>query len=129
MVYNSLLFCMGFPPSPIFFHLSKRSELRCQLCFFRKKVELLDCHCDSVKLCVNLIAKPVLIFGPWKPVNPFRWDLAWHKLWAPPIPSLFLFFMFYFYFFSICVCVCVYFFISWRLITLQYCSGFCHTLK
>ena len=21
------------------------------------------------------------------------------------------------------------FFISWRLITLQYCSGFCHTLK
>ena len=22
-----------------------------------------------------------------------------------------------------------YFFISWRLITLQYCSGFCHTLK
>ena len=22
----------------------------------------------------------------------------------------------------------IYFFISWRLITLQYCSGFCHTL-
>ena len=22
-----------------------------------------------------------------------------------------------------------FFFISWRLITLQYCSGFCHTLK
>ena len=56
--------------------------------FFRKKVELLDCHCDSVKLCVNLIAKPVLIFGPWNPVNPFKWDLAWHKLWAPPLASL-----------------------------------------
>ena len=30
--------------------------------------------------------------------------------------------MFAFFFFNI------YFFISWRLITLQYCSGFCHTL-
>ena len=29
----------------------------------------------------------------------------------------------------VCVCVCVSFiFIRWRLITLQYCSGFCHTL-
>ena len=34
----------------------------------------------------------------------------------------------------LCVCVCVnlsfffHFFISWRLISLQYCSGFCHTL-
>ena len=31
----------------------------------------------------------------------------------------------------VCVCVCVCFpfiFISWRLITLQYCSGFCHTV-
>lgn len=36
---------------------------------------------------VNLIAKPVLMFGPWKPVNPFSWDLAWQKLRAPP-PSL-----------------------------------------
>ena len=32
--------------------------------------------------------------------------------WADPLFSLSLFF-----------------FISWRLITLQYCSGFCHTLK
>ena len=32
-----------------------------------------------------------------------------------------LFIFIYFYFFI--------FFISWRLITLQYCSGFCHTLK
>ena len=56
--------------------------------FFRKKVELLDCHCNSVKLCVNLIAKPVLIFGPWNCVYPFKWDLAWHKLWAPPLASL-----------------------------------------
>ena len=37
--------------------------------------------------------------------------------------GVYLFFKFYlfFYFFII-------FFISWRLITLQYCSGFCHTL-
>ena len=32
-----------------------------------------------------------------------------------------------------CICfiylfILFYFFISWRLITLQYCSGFCHTL-
>ena len=32
---------------------------------------------------------------------------------------------FYFFYF----CFNFYFFISWRLITLQYCSGFCHTLK
>ena len=31
-------------------------------------------------------------------------------------------FFYYFYFFSVI-------FISWRLITLQHCSGFCHTLK
>ena len=31
------------------------------------------------------------------------------------------------YFF--CLCITFYFFISWRLITLQYCSGFCHTLR
>ena len=34
--------------------------------------------------------------------------------------SWFFFILFFFNF---------YFFISWRLITLQYCSGFCHTLK
>ena len=36
-----------------------------------------------------------------------------------PFPSML---WFYFFFFS-------FIFISWRLITLQYCSGFCHTLK
>ena len=32
---------------------------------------------------------------------------------------------FFFFYFSY---VLIYFSISWRLITLQYCSGFCHTL-
>ena len=40
----------------------------------------------------------------------------------------------FFYFFPVCPVVVLFFFyfsfifISWRLITLQYCSGFCHTL-
>ena len=38
-------------------------------------------------------------------------------LW-PTQPHSFSFFKF----------LCIYLFISWRLITLQYCSGFCHTL-
>ena len=37
----------------------------------------------------------------------------------------FIFFRFLFIFFKIFIYL---FFISWRLITLQYCSGFCHTL-
>ena len=42
--------------------------------------------------------------------------------------------MFFFFFKMLISClfsvrVDSFFFISWRLITLQYCSGFCHTLK
>ena len=40
--------------------------------------------------------------------------------------------IFYFIFFSLCRAyhffIYLFFFISWRLIILQYCSGFCHTL-
>ena len=35
---------------------------------------------------------------------------------------------FLFFFFNLCTYLFIYFSISWRLITLQYCSGFCHTL-
>ena len=34
----------------------------------------------------------------------------------------------YLYFNPYCMVISSFFFISWRLITLQYCSGFCHTL-
>ena len=46
------------------------------------------------------------------------------------IPVQFSFFFFYFlFFFTLCSHFFFSFiFISWRLITLQYCSGFCHTL-
>ena len=36
-----------------------------------------------------------------------------------------LFFLFYFIYLFLILFI---YFISWRLITLQYCSGFCHTL-
>ena len=39
-----------------------------------------------------------------------------------------LFFSIYFYFLKKFIYLFIYFLISWRLITLQYCSGFCHTL-
>ena len=38
-----------------------------------------------------------------------------------PIAFIYFYFLFFILFFS-------FIFISWRLITLQYCSGFCHTL-
>ena len=52
------------------------------------------------------------------------WQDQYHRpfslLFFPYLCVLFIFFLFFFNF---------YFFISWRLITLQYCSGFCRTLK
>ena len=45
-------------------------------------------------------------------------NAALPTLWFWPISDFFFFFRFFFPFI----------FISWRLITLQYCSGFCHTL-
>ena len=44
-------------------------------------------------------------------VRPLGQEDPWRKKWQP-IPVFFFSFIF----------------ISWRLITLQYCSGFCHTL-
>ena len=41
------------------------------------------------------------------------------------LPQFTVFSNFFFFFFNFNF----YYFISWRLITLQYCSGFCHTLK
>ena len=66
-------------------------------------------------------SKNVLLPMPhvWASVRPNsvkRWT-GWHphKLWWKE-------FLFFFSFFNL------FFLISWRLITLQYCSGFCHTL-
>ena len=55
-------------------------------------------------------------------------------LWNSCDQTLLTFFPFFLVFriifLFICMCVCFFpsIFISWRLITLQYCSGFCHTL-
>ena len=43
-------------------------------------------------------------------------------------PEVWIFF-FRLFFFLVSIAFLFSFFISWRLITLQYCSGFCHTLK
>ena len=42
--------------------------------------------------------------------------------------NLFIYLLFNYLFLKFFYYLCIFFFISWRLITLQYCGGFCHTL-
>ena len=60
----------------------------------------------------------------------FEWSVQFFFLWSKHYYNLkmiwnmsyiYIFFFFTYLFFP-------FIFISWRLITLQYCSGFCHTL-
>ena len=51
-----------------------------------------------------------------------QWKMWWYiSMFSQYISYILIFFFFLFFSFII-------FFISWRLLTLQYCSGFCHTL-
>ena len=60
----------------------------------------------------------------------FLWD--WNENWPFPVPWPLLSFQnllaYWLQHFFVCVFFFPFIFISWRLITLQYCSGFCHTL-
>ena len=103
--------------------------LHCRLCLFIAiwsfgKEPLLPC--PHVKPESTFITYFSSFFGQTEHLNSFQID-AWEKKTLNQNPLLrmksFLeghFFKIYFFFSFI--------FISWRLITLQYCSGFCHTL-
>ena len=66
----------------------------------------------------------VCMYKIWGASTEWDWERRLFYLWSKP--SIFLAFLSkemkcFFFFFK-------FIFISWRLITLQYCSGFCHTL-
>ena len=67
------------------------------------------------------VVKIITNFHPHPPMT-----IAWHSFFFFGEYSA----NFYFFIFSFVSCfIYLFFFISWGLITLQYCSGFCHTLR
>ena len=74
---------------------------------------LLIANILRTKLYYCLNSEPQILV--WKDLlERNRVTRSWFRVWLLPIILFFCFFSFIF--------------ISWRLITLQYCSGFCHTL-
>ena len=82
--------------------------------FFYCLTALLSSGLPGGSVVKNLPTMQETRFNPWVRKIPWR-----KKLQSTPV--FFFFFALFIYFFP-------FIFISWRLITLQYCSGFCHTL-
>ena len=89
-------------------------------------------HTIALEATFPLIALPLTIacdWVTWESLTLFhlwrayerRWQRLFHLEWSSVFIKWFIPFDKYFFFFS-------FIFISWRLITLKYCSGFCHTL-
>ena len=85
----------------------------------KKKICLQESNFTGVRKLLQFRAMGLTIYGPWEKGTRVQHkgnDFFFYIL----IFFLFLFFVFLFSF--------SFTFISWKLITLQYCSGFCHTL-
>ena len=82
-------------------------------------------HMRTQQEFCNLEESPTpTVMAPWPPTSRAVRNKIVFFISHPTYGISFFFFLyciFYFYFFP-------FIFISWRLITLQYCSGFCHTL-
>ena len=74
----------------------------------------------EIKLHYDLSSQGNFIYDQIDPISPHFEELS-------RVLS-FLFFFDHSVFVVVVVCLFPFIFISWRLITLQYCSGFCHTL-
>ena len=84
-------------------------------------------HFKSINsLALSLLCRPTLIsiHDHWKN-HSFDYMDNLSAMWCLCFLFIFFFELFVFLFFPL---IFSFIFISWRLITLQYCSGFCHTL-